>query len=162
MSEQEQVVSVLRDARTLISDPEHWGKGAFERTLPGGGRCFCLVGAVREAGQIAPIEVFGPAFDALRDAAGVDDIYEFNDHCGTTHEHVLAVLDSAIASAALAPRPSAHAEHGGMSKHVPIAEVRKLMGCEWMGRREDVSDAIPPAYTEYIGAQLLDALGAAA
>ena len=59
-------------------------------------------------------------------------------------------------------RKTTRAKHGGMRKHVPIAEVRKLMGCEWMGRREDVSDAIPPAYTEYIGAQLLDALGAAA
>ena len=49
----------------------------------------------------------------------------------------------------------------GVRRHVPIAEVRRLMGVEWMTDREDVADAIPPVYTEYIGAQLLDALVAA-
>lgn len=47
---------------------------------------------------------------------------------------------------------------GGMRKHVPIAEVRQLMGVDWMGSRDDVSDAIPPAYTEYLGEQLIGAL----
>jgi hypothetical protein len=28
------------------------------------------------------------------------------------------------------------------------------MGIDWMTRRADVSDAIPPAYTEHIGRQL--------
>jgi DNA (cytosine-5)-methyltransferase 1 len=53
---------------------------------------------------------------------------------------------------------------GRVLGHVPIAEVRQLMGVEWMTSRDDVSDAIPPAYTEFIGAQLvehLDALGVA-
>lgn len=52
--------------------------------------------------------------------------------------------------------------HGGVRKHMPIAEVRVLMGCEWMTKREDVSEAIPPGYTEYIGSQILDHLEAAA
>lgn len=50
---------------------------------------------------------------------------------------------------------------GRVRVHVPIAEVRELMGVEWMGSRDDVSDAIPPAYTEYIGAQLLVSVEAA-
>jgi DNA (cytosine-5)-methyltransferase 1 len=50
----------------------------------------------------------------------------------------------------------------GVRRHIPLAEVRMDMGCEWMTRREDVSDAIPPAYTEFLGAQLLDALEAVA
>jgi DNA (cytosine-5)-methyltransferase 1 len=48
------------------------------------------------------------------------------------------------------------AAHGKYRKHLPIAEVKKLMGVEWMTRRDDISDAIPPNYTEYLGWQLLD------
>jgi DNA (cytosine-5)-methyltransferase 1 len=48
--------------------------------------------------------------------------------------------------------------NGGVRTHMPFAEVRKLMGCEWMTKRDDVSEAIPPGYTEYIGAQLIDQL----
>lgn len=47
---------------------------------------------------------------------------------------------------------------GGIRQHVPIAEVRDLMGVPWMSSRDDISDAIPPAYTEYIGQQLMDHL----
>ena len=36
-------------------------------------------------------------------------------------------------------------------------EARRLMGCEWM-TRDQVAQAIPPAYTEHIGAQLIDHL----
>lgn len=36
-------------------------------------------------------------------------------------------------------------------------EARRLMGCEWM-TRDEVAQAIPPAYTEFIGMQLLDHL----
>ena len=42
-----------------------------------------------------------------------------------------------------------------------VAESRTALGCEWMTRRE-VSQAIPPAYTEWIGRQLLAAIEAAA
>jgi DNA (cytosine-5)-methyltransferase 1 len=51
---------------------------------------------------------------------------------------------------------------GGIRKHVPISEVRQLMGVEWMGSRDDVSDSIPPAYTQYLGEQLLAVLEVAA
>ena len=40
-------------------------------------------------------------------------------------------------------------------------EARESMGIDWMNRG-DIAQAIPPAYTEFIGAQLLDALGRAA
>jgi hypothetical protein len=36
------------------------------------------------------------------------------------------------------------------------------MGVEWMGSRDDVSDSIPPAYTQYLGEQLLAVLEVAA
>lgn len=49
----------------------------------------------------------------------------------------------------------------GVRRHVPFTEARALMGVEWMTRREDMADAIPPAYTQYLGEQLLDHVTAA-
>jgi DNA (cytosine-5)-methyltransferase 1 len=59
-------------------------------------------------------------------------------------------------------RKASLAKHGTKRVHVPIAEVRELMGVEWMSSRDDVSDAIPPAYTEFIGHQLIEHLTAVA
>jgi DNA (cytosine-5)-methyltransferase 1 len=39
----------------------------------------------------------------------------------------------------------------------PIEERKRVMGIDWMNRNE-LSQAIPPAYTEFIGRQLLDHL----
>jgi site-specific DNA-cytosine methylase len=33
------------------------------------------------------------------------------------------------------------------------------MGIHWTSVKKEIAEAIPPAYTEYIGKQLLDALG---
>lgn len=41
------------------------------------------------------------------------------------------------------------------------SEAREAMGIDWM-RHEDVVQAIPPAYTQHIGAQLLEQLAVAA
>lgn len=54
------------------------------------------------------------------------------------------------------------AERGRIGTHVPTSEVRELMGVEWMNSRDDVSDSIPPAYTHYLGEQLLASLEVAA
>jgi DNA (cytosine-5)-methyltransferase 1 len=43
----------------------------------------------------------------------------------------------------------------------PIAKAREVMGIDWMNRAE-LGESIPPAYTEFIGAQLLQALEVAA
>ncbi|MFJ9387742.1 DNA cytosine methyltransferase [Nocardioides sp. NPDC101246] len=51
---------------------------------------------------------------------------------------------------------------GGMRKHVPIAEVRELMCVPWIKGRDEVSESIPPPYTEFLGAQILDYLEAVA
>lgn len=51
---------------------------------------------------------------------------------------------------------------GGVLKHVPIAEVRELMQVPWIRGRDEISESIPPAYTEYLGRQLLTLLELAA
>jgi DNA (cytosine-5)-methyltransferase 1 len=43
--------------------------------------------------------------------------------------------------------------HGGHVYH-GVAEWREVMGIDWM-TRDELAQAIPPAYTEWIGAQLL-------
>jgi DNA (cytosine-5)-methyltransferase 1 len=56
---------------------------------------------------------------------------------------------------------------GGRTAH-SIEEAREAMGIDWMGWRStnqewnDLKEAIPPAYTEFIGSQLIDHLRAAA
>jgi len=92
------------------------------------------------------------------------------------------LLDEGRTPARQCPRQHAHAPHAWVSFDFGAAwcsgrdtlfdsnvllmspgclcpfDARSLMGVEWMRRREDVSDAIPPVYTEYLGAQLLDHL----
>lgn len=49
-----------------------------------------------------------------------------------------------------------------ISGHVsPIAKAREVMGIDWT-TREELAEAIPPHYTEFIGRQLLDAIEVAA
>lgn len=55
-------------------------------------------------------------------------------------------------------RKATLAADGKVRKHVAADELRELMGVPWMRSRDDVSDCIPPAYTEAIGEQLMDAL----
>jgi DNA (cytosine-5)-methyltransferase 1 len=50
--------------------------------------------------------------------------------------------------------------HGGGKADVD--DCRRAMRIDWMTNRQELIEAIPPAYTEYIGTQLLDAVRAAA
>lgn len=43
-----------------------------------------------------------------------------------------------------------------------LSDWQKAMGIDWMTSKDDLADAIPPAYTEHIGAQVIEALGAVA
>ncbi len=61
--------------------------------------------------------------------------------------------------------PCAHADeivsvfgHGGHVYH-GVADWRKVMGIDWMTRAE-LAQAIPPAYTEWVGLRLLEGLAA--
>lgn len=42
--------------------------------------------------------------------------------------------------------------------HIGVAEWRQVMGIDWT-TREELTEAIPPAYTEHVGALLLERLG---
>lgn len=44
-----------------------------------------------------------------------------------------------------------------LGRNLTAAEMREAMGIDWMNRKE-LSQAIPPAYTEYIGKQLIERL----
>lgn len=43
-----------------------------------------------------------------------------------------------------------------------VSEWQQAMGIDWTSDRVEIAEAIPPAYTEHIGAQMLDALSARA
>lgn len=43
-----------------------------------------------------------------------------------------------------------------------VAHAREVMGIDWMTTWDDLADAIPPAYTEWIGGHLLDHVASAA
>ena len=58
-----------------------------------------------------------------------------------------------------APRPDGTSRGRRALTH---AEACEVMGIDWMTKPGDVSDAIPPNYTEYIGGQLIDQLERAA
>lgn len=51
------------------------------------------------------------------------------------------------------PHPDGYRRAG---KARDVAHAQLIMGIDWMTRWDDLADALPPAYTEYIGAQLLD------
>ena len=53
------------------------------------------------------------------------------------------------------PYFAVYGEGGGKGT---VAEWQRAMGIDWTDVRHEIAEAIPPAYTEHIGAQLLDHL----
>jgi len=49
---------------------------------------------------------------------------------------------------------------GGFTKRVPLQEFKDAMGVDWHMTRPELSEAIPPAYTQFIGEQLIAILEA--
>ena len=43
-----------------------------------------------------------------------------------------------------------------------VARWQEAMGIDWTANRKSIAEAIPPAYTQYIGGQLIDVLGVTA
>lgn len=54
------------------------------------------------------------------------------------------------------PEPRDYARNGRKARSVKHAQ--EVMGIDWMTRWDDLADAIPPAYTEHIGRQLIEHL----
>jgi DNA (cytosine-5)-methyltransferase 1 len=58
-----------------------------------------------------------------------------------------------------------HLRPSGTSRGVKatsVAHAQELMGIDWMSDWSDLADAIPPAYTQYVGEQLIYAIWVAA
>jgi hypothetical protein len=53
------------------------------------------------------------------------------------------------------PYLAVHGEGGGKGT---VAEWQAAMGIDWTDNRREIAEAIPPAYTQYIGAQLRQAI----
>ena len=103
-------LNILREARALIEDKEHWTMGAFARTIYGReivnpehpmAHKFCLLGAALRAtaDRSSNIDDKGVAFRYLREATlgGQGSGSRFNDE--STHAEVLALYDRAIQQA---------------------------------------------------------------
>ncbi|MFM7009063.1 MAG: hypothetical protein ACKO0Z_06970 [Betaproteobacteria bacterium] len=101
---------VLTAARDLLADRDHWIKGTrFRPADPDKDKpdAFCLLGAISHAAYSFGVEddndeieyeLLPLTTDIVR--AVIDGgIMTFNDHPGTTHADVLAVLDKAIEAA---------------------------------------------------------------
>lgn len=56
------------------------------------------------------------------------------------------------------PRLRPGTTHSRGQKAGSVLEAQNLMGIDWMTDWDDLTDAIPPAYTEYLGRQLLAVL----
>lgn len=84
------------------------------------------------------------------------------------HRMFEANFDITVPSHPMHTVPASRAGHWtpgtvmSVAGHVsPVAQARRAMGIDWMNR-EEMAEAIPPAFTEFIGRQLLDALAVAA
>jgi DNA (cytosine-5)-methyltransferase 1 len=57
------------------------------------------------------------------------------------------------------PRPTRPDGFIRWGKARDVAHAQEVMGIDWMREWDDLADAIPPAYTEFIGEQILAAIG---
>lgn len=94
---------LLREARKLIENPEHWIQGLLERTAKDGQQCFCSWGAVNRTTNTAAktdrsiwiTETI--AWLALcRQIPEGQNMIGWQDQPGRTHAEVLEKFDKAI------------------------------------------------------------------
>jgi len=114
------VLRILRRARGLITEPEHWTKNAFARDAKAdvvavgneAATCFCSVGAIERAkmDENEPYSTHLLAFEVAASMAPIDwrDVHRggplplswlmsYNDDTARKHAEVLEVFDKAIA-----------------------------------------------------------------
>lgn len=100
------VCEILKKARELITDPEHWTRDTYARDAEGEycnmnsprAAKFCALGAIRRVSNSMSLGYLDSdarvAMDMLARKIGGPSIAQFNDH--HTHEEVLAKFDGAI------------------------------------------------------------------
>ena len=97
---------ILVEAKSILSDPQHWTKGSWARDRSGNicnekspdAFCFCLFGAVTRAGYNLNLYGYrGYVRDTFENAVGQQFI-TFNDNPDTTFEMIHEALDKAIAA----------------------------------------------------------------
>jgi hypothetical protein len=105
-SDSNPTVKILKKAKKLIADPQHWTRGASARNAQGrgviwnnpGAVSFCSIGALHHAA--GPVKkdwrAVDRAFLMLKRAAETRDIADFNDDPKTTHTDVMVAFDKAI------------------------------------------------------------------
>lgn len=76
----------------------------------------------------------------------------WNRHEGYVRGHRHGV----VRSGPEAPYIAAYGNGGGKAS---VAEMQYALGIDWTNVREELTEAIPPAYTEYIGRWMLESLG---
>ncbi len=104
-------LTILREARNILSDSSKWTKGVYARDshsipvdiLSQHATCFCLGGAVTRAkDKLEVSSTFACGCLVLRvikrrsDFKNINSIFEFNDSPQTKYEDVIAVIDESI------------------------------------------------------------------
>jgi len=101
-----QVTEILKGARAILSDPDHWTR-EFQARNAGGdpvawkrpeAECFCLMGAINRAAYDINLGYTEEAYEAMNvvERFITNSIPAFNDNPTTDHEAVIKTLDSAI------------------------------------------------------------------
>jgi hypothetical protein len=93
-------LEALTQAKELIADQTHWGRGAYSLTGPDGVTRFCAVGALQHVCGAHHIGVYGRSHTLLWNCA--DELYKLtpvgvND--SLQHEDVMKIYDCAIKDA---------------------------------------------------------------
>ena len=99
----DEAIRILKDARSLLEDPDKWCKGSFANNESGypcpainsEAVTWCAQGAVYAVSKTDTWDQRQAALRMLQIATGTF-LTRWNDYDDTTHENVLALFDNAI------------------------------------------------------------------
>ena len=105
--EPERTKQIITDTKQLLSNPNHWTKGAYARYGRDGkqiwpkeelAKCFCLGGAVIKLTSNASEckAITGLLRGQIRRGKKYHTIPQFNDAPETTHKDIIGLLDRAL------------------------------------------------------------------
>lgn len=91
---------VLSRAQDMISSPNHWGQGFFNRRTEEGDLAYCAIGAIRRAAvHIGDEYDLYQAEGLFRRANDIVNIINWNDDSKRKHSEVIAAFTKAVALA---------------------------------------------------------------